>query len=282
MKLFSILKFITNHPLNRDHKLRAILRFFRWQLNTRLNPYPIIYSFTDRALLIIRKGMSGATGNLYCGLHEFHDMGFLLHFLRPSDLFIDIGANIGSYTVLAGAHVGAQTISVEPVPSTFAHLTRNVAINGLTNAQPLNIALGAQKGFVEFTTNLDSMNHVATAADTNKIKVAISTLDDILQGHPTPALLKIDVEGFETEVINGAKNTLAAPGLKAIIIELNDSGKRYGYDDSRIHDTFLAAGFEPHLYNPFRRTLTKAATFGAHNTIYIRDFNYVYDRLQTA
>src|SRR5436305_696190 len=100
MGLFAILKFITNHPLNRNHKFRAIMRFIKWQLNTRLNPYPIIYTFTAKSLLIVKKGMSGATGNLYCGLHEFNDMGFLLHFLRREDLFVDIGANIGSYTVL--------------------------------------------------------------------------------------------------------------------------------------------------------------------------------------
>ena len=45
--------------------------------------------------------MTGATGNIYCGLYEFLDMAFLLHFLRNGDLFGDIGSNIGSYTVLA-------------------------------------------------------------------------------------------------------------------------------------------------------------------------------------
>ena len=74
MSLLSTLKFITSHPLNRSNKVKAILRFLRWQINTRINSYSIIYQFTERCKLIIRKGMTGATGNLYCGLHEFEDM----------------------------------------------------------------------------------------------------------------------------------------------------------------------------------------------------------------
>jgi FkbM family methyltransferase len=226
--------------------------------------------------------MSGATGNLYCGLHEFSDMGFLLHFLRKDDLFCDIGANIGSYTVLSAAHIGAQTFSFEPVPATYEHLLNNIYINRVNNlAKPHNIALGSQKGTVDFTSTLDSMNHVAAPGDTNKITVEISTLDDVL-GDRLPALLKIDVEGFETEVIKGAAGTLNRKELKAIIIELNNSGARYGYDDSKIHETFISSGFEPYLYDPLTRKLTKAASFGFHNTIYIRDIDFVTDRLKNA
>ncbi len=82
MSLISTLKFIINHPLNKDNKIAALIRFVKWQCNTRLNPYPIIYPFTTKARLIVQKGMTGATGNLYCGLHDFNDMFFLLHFLR--------------------------------------------------------------------------------------------------------------------------------------------------------------------------------------------------------
>ena len=62
-------------------------------------------------------GMTGATGNVYCGLHEFEDMALVLHALRPRDLFVDVGANVGSYTVLGGqpARVAlASNPSLEP------------------------------------------------------------------------------------------------------------------------------------------------------------------------
>ena len=52
--------------------------------------------------------MIGATGNLFCGLHEIEDMGFVLHFLRSDDIFLDVGVNVGTYTVLAAGVAGSS------------------------------------------------------------------------------------------------------------------------------------------------------------------------------
>lgn len=71
---------------------------------------------------------------IYMGLHEFENMAFLLHFLRKEDLFFDIGADIGSYTILASGHVGAHTFAFEPIPSTFQSLANNVAINRINDS----------------------------------------------------------------------------------------------------------------------------------------------------
>lgn len=280
--MINTLKFIVNHPLNSHNKIGALARFAKWQINTRLNPYPIVYKFTENSKFLMWKGLAGATQNLYCGLHEFHDMGFLLHFLRPTDLFVDIGANVGSYTILSSAEIGAHTISIEPVPATFKSLEDNILINDMQDkVKPLNIGLGSAKGILKFTKSLDSINHVATEHETDTIDVPIDTLDNVLEGSH-PVLLKIDVEGFETEVLKGASKILSSLDLKAVIIELNGSGKRYGYDEKKIHDNFLAWGFLSYQYNPFERRLTPISTFGTHNTIYIRDMEFVQNRVTTA
>jgi len=271
------------HPLIRRNKIRGVLRFVKWQLTFRFSPYPILYPFTKKSTLIISKGMTGATGNLYCGLHEFADMGFLLHFLRPEDLFIDIGANIGSYTVLAAAHIGSKSISIEPVPQTFKHLARNVAVNGVqSRAQVLNMALGAQKGTIEFTSNLDTANHVAVPGDTTTIQVNVDTLDSLVGDVESAILIKIDVEGFETEVMRGAGNTLMNGSVQAIIIELNGSGSRYGYSEEAIQSKLEHAGFSCYAYDPFKRVLTKSTGPGDHNSIYIRNVDFVRKRLMDA
>ncbi len=282
MGLINTLHFITTHPLNTGHKIRAVWRFVSWQLKARLVSKPYIHPFTNRSKLVIEKGMTGATGNVYCGLHEFNDMGFLLHFLRPGDLFADIGANIGSYTILASGHIGAHSISVEPLPATFQHLHRNIAVNKITGrVKALNIALGAEEGSLAFTTGLDTMNHVAAATDINTITVAVNTLDNVLAGQ-VPLLVKIDVEGFETEVLKGGKHTLQNQDLKAIIIELNGSGDKYGYDEEAIHLGLLQFGFKPYIYLPKERQLKAVDGFGSHNTIYLRDVAWVKQRLRTA
>ncbi len=285
MSIFPVIRYIASHPLNQQNKIQAVRRFIKWQIASRLNPYPIIFPFTEKAKLIVQKGMTGATGNLYCGLHEYDDMAFLLHFLRPEDLFVDIGANIGSYTVLASGHVGAAACSIEPVPSTFSHLCNNIRINNVTDkVKAFNIAMGAQQGSIDFTRSFDTVNHVASEGETDTIKVPIDTLDNILQGQGSPSLLKIDVEGFETEVIRGASNTLQQQALKAIIIELNGSGARYGYNEQWIHDTLVAAGFSTFQYDPRGRILTAIDQFGigTHNTIYLRDAGFVRERIKTA
>ncbi|MFN0050331.1 MAG: FkbM family methyltransferase [Cytophagales bacterium] len=226
--------------------------------------------------------MTGATGNLYFGLHEFEDMAFLLHYLRAEDLFIDAGANVGSYTVLASGHVRCKTMAFEPIPTTFQHLVNNIGINRMNDrVEAFNKGLGKEIGSLHFTKSLDTVNHIATESEENTLLVEVDFLDHVLEGD-CPSLIKIDVEGFETEVLYGAQATLKNPALKAIIIELNGSGARYGFDENEIHLKFLSLGFKPYNYYPFTRSLEEIPHFGNYNTIYIRDVEFVKQRLMTA
>ena len=280
--MINSLRFILNHPLNAQHRLKTLFRLMAWQLNIRINPFPIVYSFTKNSKLIISKGETASTGNLYCGLYEFEDMCFLLHLLRKDDLFIDIGANIGSYTVLASGEIGAKTISIEPIPSTFHKLMQNIKINNIENiVKPLNIGLGSAKSVLKFTTSYDTVNHVARSGDTDTVDVPVDTLDSICT-QEIPTLIKMDVEGFETEVVNGANSTFRNPSLKALIIELNDYSLQYGYKTEDVHQKLLGYGFFPVQYNPFQKSLTRLKTYTNLNTIYIRDEDFVIERLTQA
>lgn len=282
MAISHTLKLLLSHPLTRPNKIGAFSGFLKWQISSRLNPHPVIYPFTEKCNLIVKRGMTGATGNIYCGLHEFEDMGFLLHFLRPGDLFIDAGANIGSYTILASGHAGAHAIAVEPIPSTFDALAANIRVNDLSSkVAALNLGLGSKKGKLRFTRSFDTVNHVATTTEEDTVEVEIQTLDEICKERK-PQLLKIDVEGFETEVLAGGMETLNAADLKAIIIELNGSGGRYGFDEANIHNHLLSIGFKAFRYQPFERSFFELSTFGAHNTLYLRDFPFVQERVQKA
>ena len=82
-------------------------------------------------------------------------------------------------------------------------------------------------------------------------------------------------------MINGAYKVLNRKELKAIIIELNGSGDRYNFDESLIHKKLVDYGFSPNLYNPLNRSLVKLGTFGNYNTIYVRDTEYVSERLKS-
>ncbi len=265
--------FIATHPLTRDQKLRAFGRVIRWQIESRLRD-EIIVSWIGDTRLAARRGMAGATGNIYCGLHEFADMAFLLHFLRPGDVFTDIGANIGSYSILASGVCKATSFAFEPDPAAFAALSRNIALNRLqVLVRGHQFALGAQRGSVDFTVGLDTVNHVATAADAAVRSVVQDTLDHAL-ADCSAALIKLDVEGYEDQVLLGATETLKRPELRAIIIEDRSPP---------VVDTLSAAGFVEYVYDPFSRSLVLPKNGSRRqNGLFLRDLENVRKKLTTA
>ena len=196
------------------------------------------------------------------------------------------GLILVSFLMKTPARELLKVISIEPVPQTYKILEKNISINKIqTKVKGLNIGIGNKKDTLFFTKNLDTVNHVVLsklADKSNLIEVPIENLDTILLNSKTPSLLKIDVEGFEQEVINGATAVLANEGLKAIIIELNGSGERYGYKEEKIHQQLLANGFSPYLYKPFEREILSVNTFGNQNTIYLKDIEFVKARLKSA
>lgn len=276
------LRFLLGHPLLRGRPWLGFGRFLWWQLVSRLRRGRRVYAWVGPSKLWLQSGWGGLTGNYYAGLHDFEDMAFLLHFLRPVDLFVDVGANMGSYTVLARAACGASTVSYEPVPETFARLRDNLELNASSDGRSrlVNAAVGAAPGFLRMSVGQDTMNHVAHPGEPTGPEIPVVTLDRDLAA--APLLLKVDVEGFESEVFAGARRWLADPGLRALIVELNGLGQRYGHDDAALHAEFLAAGFRPYAYEPFGRRLTPLSRPGPHNTLYLRDLPFVEERLRSA
>lgn len=86
--------------------------------------------------------MRGATGNVYVGLHEFESMGFVLHVLRSSSAFIDVGANVGAYTVLAaggweppGSRLNPCRPHIAAFATTFASIICKTGWSAATSQQ---------------------------------------------------------------------------------------------------------------------------------------------------
>ena len=132
----STMAFVLHHP---GGGFRGLIRFLNWQTVTRVLRDPIlVVPWIKGASLAIRRGEHGLTGNLYCTLLEFDEMGFFLSTLQEGDTFIDVGANGGAYTVLASAVCGSRVIAFEPVPETYETLVRNVRVNQVQHLLPPN------------------------------------------------------------------------------------------------------------------------------------------------
>ncbi|MDE2306049.1 MAG: FkbM family methyltransferase [Gammaproteobacteria bacterium] len=286
MGMLSIVRHIVRHPLNRGRAPAAMGHFLRWQLASRLLAADFVLPWIGGARLLVRRGETGLTGNLYVGLEEFADMGYLLHVLRAEDFFVDIGANAGAYTVLAGAVVGARTAAFEPVPSTYQRLVDNIRINRIeSKTTPRRLAIGASAGTVRFTSRFDTVNHaLATGeADADSIDVAMARLDEAL-ADAAPAVIKIDVEGAEIDVLEGAAVTLSDPRLHSVIVELNGSGRRYGHTDEAVVARLAAQGFAPHTYDPLARRLIELGDrrLTEGNTLFLRNLAVIRARIASA
>lgn len=282
MGLLTTLESLCQHPLNRSAPWAALWRFGRWQISQRVYPRRVVTPWVDGTRLVVGAGETGLTGNIYCGLHEFADMAFVLHYLRATDRFVDVGANAGSYTVLAAGAVGAKTISLEPVPATFERLLDNVNVNRLaTRVDCLNCAAGAQDGELAFSAGSDTMNHVLAADESTAraIRVPVRRLDDVVP-RDRPVFLKIDVEGFEAAVIAGARGLLG--DVAGMLIEMNGSSQRYGGDDARLHEELVAAGLAPFTYAPFERRLETDTLRRSGNLLYLRDIEQARERVRSA
>jgi FkbM family methyltransferase len=138
---------------------------------------------------------------------------FLTGQLRPGMHVVDIGANLGAYSTLFARAVGprGRVTAFEPDPRLFQALQENVRANGLAQIQPHRLALGARAGVARLNAHpLNSGdNRIARGPATGAVEVAMTTLDDFLQGAPVD-LVKCDVQGMEPEVLRGMRGTLAA------------------------------------------------------------------------
>lgn len=275
-QIFRFYQFVSQHPLGAKNKLGAWKRWLRWQLGSRLLKAPVIMPWLENASLVVETGMTGATGNLYCGLHEFNDMALVLHFFGGGPgLFLDVGANIGSYSVLAAKVCGASVIALEPVPDTFDKLTRNLLINGIQDRVEANrAAVGEAPGGLIFSADRDTMNQVVGADyDGASIQVQVVTLDELLKGR-TAQVWKVDVEGFERQVLAGASQALADPDVALVLLE---------GEDADIKRTMLGHGFEELCYDPFsRRFAVTEGGLAIGNHVWVRQREQVEKRCQAA
>jgi FkbM family methyltransferase len=284
-RIKSSLGFILNHPLTQQNRVQAIKRYLFFHLIYPLLDGPVLYPFVENVRFSVRPGMAGIAGNVYTGLEDFEEMSFLLHFLQEGDLFVDVGANVGAYTLLASGVCRAQTIAIEPIPSTYENLLLNLRINDLMERVcAFNIGVSSCKGRLTFSNKLDVLNCVVldkgAIPEKDLIVVDVTSLDSLLTGR-YPMLLKVDVEGWEYEVIEGANQTLTKKTLNAIIVEMHGHENRYGTTYEQVHNLLKGSGFLPCSYDPIRRSLNRLDDFNHHkfNTLYIRNLAEAQKRI---
>ena len=138
------------------------------------------------------------------------DADFLRRYLRPNDVFVDVGANIGYLTVTGAKAVGpnGRVISFEAHPRICGYLAENIALNGLSNVTAYNLAIGNTSGTVDLLECPGDDSQTCVAHGQRAVTVSLVSLDEVLPREEAIALLKIDVEGYEKFVLEGAGRLL--------------------------------------------------------------------------
>jgi FkbM family methyltransferase len=169
------------------------------------------------------------------------------YILKENDFFIDIGSNIGLMSLHAAKILGGsgRVLSFEPQPSTYDILRKNIKLNHFANIEAVNIAIGSTNGTVDIYDNMEINRGSASLIKPNHTEssnqISIKSLDKYLEEHRINCninCIKIDVEGWELEVLKGANKTLSGLNAPICIIECSTLHPTYGGARQDIY-TFL-------------------------------------------
>lgn len=234
---------------------------------------------------------------IYCYDFELLERKFINSFLCPGDIFVDVGANIGLFTLIAAKLVGEKgsVYAFEPCSLTYNRLKSNIKLNGFSNVYCQQVALSNCNSQENITLSLDGFDAWNSLAKPTAGEVFASELintmrwDDFavqhqLQGKVT--LMKIDVEGWETYVLSGGAETLSREDAPTLLIEFTEQAARLANSSChKLYQTLEKLGYQMFIYNSDNRDLTpypSQLNFPNLNLIAAKQAEIVKARLKTA
>jgi FkbM family methyltransferase len=206
--------------------------------------------------------------------YESETTHFLGAVLRPGDTFLDVGAHIGYFSMVAAALVG-QTGAVygfEPETANFAHLLEHIDLNAAWQVRPVLVAVGERPHVARFFINADNdgghaLWDVATHAECVRTRrggetrpVYVTSLDRYFEGRTLASLkaIKIDAEGSELAVLRGAEQLLRAHRVPFVIAEVNRFAlQSMGTSERELREYMTGLGYEVHLICPGESRLAR-------------------------
>jgi FkbM family methyltransferase len=176
--------------------------------------------------------------------------------VRPGSTVLDVGANVGAYTLLFAQWVGpaGRVTAFEPAPASIAGLRRQLELNGLTGrVEVVQAAVAGTVGMASFECDgASGANALATGVShTRTITVSTTTIDEFCTARGLhPDVIKIDVEGAELDVLRGARRTLQAPSIE-VFVEFHPSAWALrGITPESMQSELAAQGFVAEPLDP--------------------------------
>jgi len=206
---------------------RGAFRPMLSRLVNLLRAGPVDVPYQGASFRLYHQASATERGALFNPDYNLEELDFLRAHTPAGGVFVDVGANVGTYAMPLASHVGANgmVIAIEPHPVTHARLAFNNSASGHTQVRLVAAAAGPADGDLMIETDGDNLgaSHIVSGTASGKaIKVASLRLQRILEeaGVSRVDALKIDVEGFEDRVLTGFFRQ-APPSLwpRAVVIE---------------------------------------------------------------
>lgn len=227
-RLFIFIRFFVDNIQNYEFKLVFIA--FKYLISKSTHAKNLYVTTNIGKFELRAESIDFITAN---SAYEYEVMKVLKDEIKTCDLFIDIGANIGIYSIVSGKS-RIKTLAFEPVIANFNALTKNIELNSLRKyVDVFNIGFSSQKEENEFyynkiCTGSSSLYKLKSNANGTKCKVKLEVFDDFKNEFIEQAqssMIKIDVEGMEIELLTGMKNFIKQKKELKIIIETKHSGE---------------------------------------------------------
>lgn len=247
------IKYIWLHPNCKNNRIESIAKFAGWQLYKRIIKKAVDIQLIPGVKIRCYPNGYAAAAVLYCRLYDYNDMNFLLRYLRPEDSFLDVGANVGVYSLLAASKIHSGFVySFEALPKNYARLAENLNLNQFQNVKTYSIAISDSQGNIALElAEGDSMPFITSSSTERSITVPTNTLDNLLQNEPIEqlTLAKIDIEGAELLAFKGATTLLNQKLPYVWILELNGTVNHFDHTEQDVVDFLNRYGYQLYRYN---------------------------------
>lgn len=209
-------------------------------------------------------------------LDQLNNMAFILDLLRPGDVFVDVAANTGAYSILASGVRSAYTYAIETDRTAFEHLQTNIQLNHLEKLiTPINITSAASSD----ERQVVATQHAQVGQTLDTTTATLRSLDKLIRRMPD--VIRIDAHALEMGMLQSGLQFLMSPYLKVILLE--QQRQAIGNVPQNFQQKLLDLQFGAYTYEPEQKKLNPINPAETSATvIYCRDPEWVQLRVSIA
>ena len=254
---------IWDHPANASGRLTGLARYAKWQFHKRILRRDMAFAYHGFLLPGFRDSHSMSAAYYFSGYPDWWEMRFIHDYLRPGDRFLDVGANVGLYSMFAAALVGpdGHVDAFEPAVVPSRRLQESIDRNHLGSRITIHrYAVTDKAGEVEFGFSSDDcQSHVRRVGDEGdkSISVPAVRLDEYCAAN-VYSMAKLDIEGHEPLALAGASKMLANGNPRVMQIEMAGYSKLFGVSTAEFVQRLSDVGYDCFYYEPYSRRLIDA------------------------